>query len=93
LFFDTQSGLLLRKITVLATVAGNLPMQVDYDDYRDTGSGVKIPFTIHMVPITLGESVATQTTIRIQKVQDNVPVNDSKFAMPASKPAAPAAAQ
>jgi len=93
LFFDTQSGLLLRKITVLATVAGNLPMQMDYDDYRDTGSGVKIPFTIHMVPIAIGESVATQTTIRIQKVQDNAPVDAAKFAMPASKAAAPAVAQ
>jgi hypothetical protein len=90
LFFDAQTGLLLRKITVTTTAAGNLPAQVDYDDYRDTGSGVKIPYTIHMVPITPGDSVATQTTIHIQKVQDNAAVDGSKFTKPESK--APAAA-
>lgn len=92
LFFDTQTGLLLRKITLTTTPAGNVPAQVDYDDYRDTGSGVKIPFTMRMIPISLGESVATQTTIHIQKVQDNVPVDDSRFTKPASKtpPARPA---
>ena len=85
LFFDTQSGLLLRKITVATTVAGNLPAQVDYDDYRDTSSGVKIPFTLRMWPISLGESVARQSTIRIQKVQDNVTIDSAKFTKPASK--------
>jgi hypothetical protein len=85
LFFDTQTGLLLRKITVTTTVAGNLPAQVDYEDYRDTGSGVKIPYTVHMWPISRGESVATETTIRIQKVQDNAALDAAKFTRPASK--------
>jgi photosynthetic reaction center cytochrome c subunit len=87
LYFDTQTGLLLRKVTIMPTIAGNLPAQVDYDDYRDTGSGVKIPFTVHMVPISLGESIGTETTIRVQKVQDNVAVDNGKFAKPASKTA------
>jgi photosynthetic reaction center cytochrome c subunit len=87
LYFDTQTGLLLRKVTITSTIAGNLPAQVDYDDYRDTGSGVKIPFTIHMVPITTGESIGTETTIHVQKVQDNVAVDSSKFTKPASKTA------
>ena len=47
LFFDAQTGLLLRKITVTTTAAENLPAQVDYDDYRDTGSGVKILHDSH----------------------------------------------
>jgi hypothetical protein len=93
LLFDTQTGLLLRKTTVVPTAGGNLPMQVDYDDYRDTGSGVKIPFTIRVVPGTLGNSLAVVSTIKVQKVQDNVAIDNAKFARPASKPAAAAPAR
>ena len=50
LYFDTQTGLLLRKQTVLPTPIGDSPFQMDFDDYRDTGSGVKFPFLIHMSP-------------------------------------------
>jgi hypothetical protein len=87
LYFDTQTGLLLRKVTITPTIGGNLPAQVDYSDYRDDGNGVKIPFTIHMVPISLGESIGTETTIHVQKVQDNVAVDSGKFSKPESKAA------
>ena len=93
LLFDTQTGLLLRKVTVVPTAGGNLPMQVDYDDYRDTGSGVKIPFTIRMIPATPGNSLATVSTIKVEKVQDNAPIDNGKFAKPASKPPAAAPAR
>jgi len=89
LYFDTQTGLLIRKITVVPTAGGDLPAQADYDDYRDTGSGVKIPFTTRIIPAVMGESVATPATIRIVKVQDNVPIDNAKFAKPV-KAAAPA---
>jgi hypothetical protein len=81
LFFDTKTGLLLRKITVVPTPVGNLPTQTDYDDYRDTGSGVKIPFLIRVT-----NAPNQRVTTHIQKVQDNAPIDNSKFA----KPAAPA---
>jgi photosynthetic reaction center cytochrome c subunit len=82
LFFDTKTGLLLRKITVVPTPVGNLPTQFDYDDYRDTGSGVKVPFLIHIT--TAPRNVVT---IHVQKVQDNAPIDNSKFAKPESKAA------
>jgi photosynthetic reaction center cytochrome c subunit len=89
LYFDTQSGLLLRKLTVLPTPAGNSPFQTDFDDYRDTGSGVKFPFLIQMNPATPRTELAPNATLRVTKVQDNAPIEDSKLARPASR-AAPA---
>ncbi len=88
LFFDAQTGLLVRKLTVVTTPAGNLPAEWDYDDYRDTGSGVKIPFTIRIIPAVQGETIATPSTIKIVKVQDNVPVDAAKLARPAQPPKA-----
>ena len=84
LFFDTKTGLLLRKITVMPTPVGNLPTQVDYDDYRDTGSGVKAPFLIRV-----SNAPDNRVTTRVQKVQDNAPIDSGKLAKPAPK-AAPA---
>lgn len=90
LFFDTQTGLLIRKETALPTPLGNNPFQVNYGDYRDTGSGVKFPYLITMDPAN-GDSVpATNATLRVTKVQDNAPLDNAKFAKPESKPAAAA---
>jgi photosynthetic reaction center cytochrome c subunit len=85
LFFDTQTGLLLRKSTYLATAIGRSPLDVDYDDYRDTGSGTKYPFLIRYSPASLREVLTSQTTIHVQSVKDNLPIDDAKFAMPQSK--------
>ncbi len=79
LYFDTQTGLLLRKETVIPTLAGNAPFEVDYDDYRNAGHGVKIPFVIRMFPATSESHLQTHTTIHVQKVQENVPIDDAKF--------------
>jgi hypothetical protein len=85
LYFDTQTGLLLRKSTVVPTAAGNSPFQVDYDDYRDTGSGVKYPFLTHMEPGGSRTELVVHSTIRVQKIQDNVAIDDAKFVKPESK--------
>lgn len=91
LYFDTQTGFLLRKITSLPTVVGRSPFEVEYDDYRDTGSGVKIPFVVRSIPgVPLG-ATASRSTMRIDKVQDNAPLDDSKFVKPESKPQPPPA--
>ncbi|HEY6233342.1 MAG TPA: c-type cytochrome, partial [Pyrinomonadaceae bacterium] len=50
LFFDTQTGLLLRRITSTPTIVGLIPEQVDYEDYRDV-DGIKLPFTIRVLSI------------------------------------------
>lgn len=82
MYFDEQSGLLTRVIRYNDAGLGNMPVQVDYADYRDA-DGIKIPFRW-----TLSRPQG-RFTIQVDSVQQNVPVDDSKFA----KPAAPAPAQ
>jgi hypothetical protein len=85
LYFDTQTGLLLRKQTVLPTPIGDSPFQMDFEDYRDTGSGVKVPFLIHMSPASPRTELAPTATLRVIKVEDNTAIDSAKFAKPASK--------
>jgi photosynthetic reaction center cytochrome c subunit len=78
LYFDAQTGLLLRIVTVEDTALGLLPTQLDFEDYRAV-DGVKLPFRI--------KSSTPERTITIQfdEVKLNVPVDDAKFAKPAGK--------
>jgi len=87
LYFDTQTGLLLRRITVVPTPVGNSPTQIDYDDYRaDEKDGTKFPYLMRITAVT------QRRTFHVQKVEDNATVDTSKFVMPESKaPPAPAA--
>lgn len=82
LYFDEQSGLLVRLIRLGETPLGNLPTQIDYEDYRETG-GVKIPFRW-----TLARP-GGRFTIQLSDVKENVPVDDAKFAKPQTPPADP----
>ena len=45
LYFDEQSGLLVRLVRYGETPLGLLPTQIDYADYREAG-GVKVPFPL-----------------------------------------------
>jgi hypothetical protein len=85
LFFDTQTGLLLRKQSVLPTPIGDSPFQTDYDDYRDTGSGVKVPYLVHMSPAGARTELAPDTTLRVIKVEDNPALDYARFVRPASR--------
>jgi hypothetical protein len=85
LYFDTQTGLLLRKQTVLPTPIGDSPFQMDFEDYRDTGSGVKVPFVIHMNPANPRTELAPDATLRITKVEDNTAIDNAKFVKPANR--------
>jgi hypothetical protein len=76
LFFDAQSGLLLRLVRYAETPLGLNPTQIDYADYR-AADGVQVPFRW-----TLSRP-GNHFTIQIQDVQQNVPVDDSKFSAPA----------
>ena len=75
LYFDQQSGLLLRLLRFAETPLGRNPTQIDYADYRDAG-GVKVPFRW-----TLARP-GNRFTIQIDQIQQNVPVDDSKFVAP-----------
>ena len=85
LYFDVNTGLLLRKQTVLPTPIGDSPYQADFDDYRDTGSGVKFPFLIHMSPSNARTELAPEAMLRVTKVEDNKAIEDAKFAKPAAR--------
>jgi hypothetical protein len=87
LYFDKESGLLLRLIRYAETPLGRNPTQIDYADYRDA-NGLKVPFRW-----TLSRP-GNQFTIQVEQLQQNVPVDDAKFVAPppspaAQKPAAP----
>lgn len=80
LFFDKESGLLVRSVRYAETPLGRNPTQVDYADYRAEG-GTKIPYQW-----TLARPLG-RFTIQVTEVQQNVPIDDSKFAKPAATPA------
>lgn len=75
LFFDQQSGLLVRRLIRDRTVFGALQIEADYSDFRPT-DGVDIPYQIRWY--TSGE---TETYV-VKDVKDNAPVDDSKFTPP-----------
>jgi hypothetical protein len=86
LYLDKESGLLLRLIRYAETPLGRNPTQIDYADYRDA-SGVKAPFRW-----TLARP-GNCFTVQVEQEQQNVPVDDAKFAPPTPsvtpKPLAP----
>jgi photosynthetic reaction center cytochrome c subunit len=75
LYFDKQSGLLVRLVRFGETPLGRLPTQIDYADYKEAG-GVKIPLRW-----TLARP-GGRFTIQVRDVKQNVPVDDAKFAKP-----------
>jgi photosynthetic reaction center cytochrome c subunit len=79
LYFDEQSGLLVRLVRYGETPLGRMPTQIDYADYREAG-GVKIPFRW-----TLARP-SGRFTIQVSEVKQNVPVDDAKFAKPPAPP-------
>jgi Photosynthetic reaction centre cytochrome C subunit len=80
LYFDTQTGLLVRKATATPTAFGDYALQTDYDDYRDVG-GVKVPYLVR----TIGISPADGGTTHIEKVEFNSQLDAAMFAKPVSK--------
>jgi len=78
LFFDKESGLLVRTVRYAETPLGRNPTEVDYADYRNEG-GVKIPFQWTVA------RPASRFTIQVSDVQQNVPIDDSKFLKPAAQ--------
>jgi len=75
LYFDKESGLLLRVVRYGKSPIGRTPTQVDYADYRDVG-GIKMPF--RMIFAWLGGLEA----IQLSQVQTNVPIDAAKFGRP-----------
>jgi outer membrane lipoprotein-sorting protein len=77
LYFDKQSGLLVRQVRYADTLIGRVPIQVDYSDYRDVArAGVKLPF--HVVTTwTDGKS-----DVLLTSAETNVAIDAAKFNQP-----------
>ena len=72
LFFDVRTGLLVRRYTESDTPVGKLPLQVDYEDFREV-DGIKQPFLIHW------SFPGRVWGRKIDEIKQNVPLDDAKF--------------
>jgi photosynthetic reaction center cytochrome c subunit len=77
LYFDTTSGLVLRRVVIMESPVGRIPTQTDYDDYRDV-AGVKVPFTIKVSAIGGGQSGTRKYT----SIELGTPVDAKVFEAP-----------
>jgi hypothetical protein len=77
LFFDAETGLLIRRTTSTTTPVGVIPEQVDFEDYREV-DGVKMPFTIRVSAIDPFYSITRKFT----EIKLNVPVDEKRFNKP-----------
>jgi photosynthetic reaction center cytochrome c subunit len=79
LFFDVKTGLLVRRYTESSTPLGKLPLQTDYEDYRDI-DGIKQPFLIHW------SFPGRVWGRKIDEIKQNVSLDDAKFNPLVSRP-------
>jgi len=78
IYFDVQTGLLLRILHRIESPLGALPLEADYEDYRDV-NGLKIPFTVRVT------RVDGTTTYTWQKMDANVAIDASRYEKPTEK--------
>jgi photosynthetic reaction center cytochrome c subunit len=76
LYFDQQTGLLLRELRFGSSPIGRVPTQIDFADYRDV-NGIKLPFRITYAWLDGRDAIV------LNEVQTNVPVDEAKFGRPA----------
>jgi hypothetical protein len=80
LYFDQESGLLMRMVRYGNSPIGRVPTQIDYGDYRDVG-GIKVPFRM------IFGWMDGRDAIQLTEVKLNVPIDAARFGRPApSKP-------
>lgn len=79
LYFDKDSGLLLRMMRYANTPLGENPTQVDIADYREE-NGTKLPFEW-----TIARPFG-RFTMKVDSVQVNTPIPAEKWEKPAATP-------
>ena len=82
LYFDPQTGLLVRMLHYTDTALGLNPIQVDYSDYRDA-EGVKTPYRWTIA------RPGGAFTIQLDEALNNAPIDAARFEMPASSAPSP----
>jgi photosynthetic reaction center cytochrome c subunit len=83
LYFDSESGLLVRQVRSVPSPVGRLPTQIDYADYRDV-AGVKLPFRWTVTWLDGKDAV------ELEEVRPNVALDAGRFARPQPSVATPA---
>jgi photosynthetic reaction center cytochrome c subunit len=76
LYFDSQTGLLLRELRYGNSPIGRVPTQIDFADYRDV-DGIKLPFRITFAWLDGRDSIV------LNEIKTNVSVDEAKFGRPA----------
>ena len=79
LYFEAESGLLERMVYYTETPLGANPTQIDYGDYHEQ-DGMKTPLQWTV------SRPNRRFTIRIDRTQQNVSIDDSRFRRPMSEP-------
>lgn len=74
LYFDTQTGLLVRILGLDETVLGAIPDQTDFSDYREV-DGIKLPFIVQVSYV----DPWVGWTRKFTEIKHNVPVDDARF--------------
>ena len=75
LYFDSETGLLLRMVRFGTSPIGRAPTQVDFSDYRDVpGAGIKMPYRW-----TFGW-LNGRDSFELKEVRVNVPIDAQVFA-------------
>lgn len=75
LYFDQESGLLVRLLRYVDTPIGLNPTEINYADYREEG-GAKMPFRWTIA------RPHTRFTIQIDQIQQGIRVDDERFVPP-----------
>ena len=76
LYFDDESGVLVRLVRFSPSPIGRVPTQVDYGDYREVG-GIKMPFR------TTISWLDGRDEFELTQFQLNAAIDASKFGRPA----------
>ena len=75
LYFDKNTGLLLRELRYSRSPIGRVPTQIDYSDYRDV-NGIKLPHRLTFAWLDGRDS------IELKELRINVAIPDSRFGTP-----------
>jgi len=79
LYFDQQTGLLLRELRFGLSPIGRVPTQIDFGDYRDV-NGIKLPFRMTYAWLDGRDAIV------LDEIRTNVMVDETKFGRPAPLP-------
>jgi photosynthetic reaction center cytochrome c subunit len=75
LYFDPETGLLLRTVRYGASPIGRMPTEMNFGDYRDVG-GIKLAHRVEFVWLD------GRDAIQLEEMQLGAPIDSNKFGRP-----------